>query len=148
MFVSLKGYFSFPYLLWLWFLHTLIYRISSPISRDHKNERPSNRLVLCEKESRTIDYKPRAKFYIVTSHLSERTSWKNNGKWLTEHWTQKLMNQNKRKEERNLWSLRINIKFAIVLVFESQTLGYKLNPVSCEKYPKRFCPLLKKSLGL
>ena len=38
----------------------------------------------------------------------------------------------------NLRSFRINIKFAIVLVFEPQTLSYKLNPVSLEKKSKTF----------
>ena len=42
----------------------------------------------------------------------------------------------------------INIKFAIVLVFESQTLSYKPNPISYEKSPKLLCLILKKLLGL
>ena len=38
----------------------------------------------------------------------------------------------------NLWSFCINISCKFVLVFESQTLGYKLNPVSCEKISQTF----------
>lgn len=34
------------------------------------------------------------------------------------------------------------------IVFESQTLGYKPNPVSHEKSPKRLCQIVKKSRGL
>ena len=44
-------------------------------------------------------------------------------------------------QSRNIRSFRINIKF--VLVFESQTLGYKPNPVSCEKIFKLLCQILK-----
>ena len=39
-------------------------------------------------------------------------------------------------QSRNLRSFRLNIKF--VLVFESQTLGYKPNPVSHEKISQTF----------
>ena len=49
-------------------------------------------------------------------------------------------------QSRNLRSFRINIKF--VLVFESQTLGYKPNPVSCEKISQTFVSNTEKSLGL
>ena len=38
----------------------------------------------------------------------------------------------------NLCSFCINITCKFVLVFESQTLGYKLNPVSCEKISQTF----------
>ena len=42
-------------------------------------------------------------------------------------------------QSRNLRSFRINIKF--VLVFDFQTLGYKPNPVSCEKISQTFVSL-------
>ena len=48
-------------------------------------------------------------------------------------------------QSQNLWSIGINI---IVLVFESQTLSYKPNPISYEKSPKLLCLILKKLLGL
>ena len=48
------------------------------ISQDPYIQSPSNRLMLPKKKkkSKTIDYKPRVKFLIVTGHLSERTSRK------------------------------------------------------------------------
>ena len=47
----------------------------------------------------------------------------------------------------NLHSFYINIEFAIV--FESQSLGYKLNPVSHEKnLPNFFVKYWKKMVGL
>ena len=49
-------------------------------------------------------------------------------------------------QSRNLRSFCINIKF--VLVFEFQTLGYKPNPVSCEKISQTFVSDTEKSLGL
>ena len=39
-------------------------------------------------------------------------------------------------QSQNLWSFCINGKF--VLFFESQTLSYKPNPVSCEKISQMF----------
>ena len=50
------------------------------------------------------------------------------------------------QQSRDLRSFHININF--VLVFESQTLGYKPNPFLVEKSPKRLCQILKTSLGL
>ena len=50
------------------------YKPTSAISRDPKSYRPSNRLVLSKRKRKTIGYKPRAKFLIVTGHLSERAS--------------------------------------------------------------------------
>ena len=61
------------------YIYICIYRISSPISRDPKSWRRSNRLVLSKRKSKTIGYKPRAKFLIITGHLSERTSRKKLG---------------------------------------------------------------------
>ena len=52
------------------------YKPISAISRDPEIQSPSNRLMLPKKISKTIGYKPRAKFLIVTGHLSERTSRK------------------------------------------------------------------------
>ena len=61
------------------YIYICIYRISSPISRVPKSWRRSNRLVLSKRKSKTIGYKPRAKFLIITGHLSERTSPKKLG---------------------------------------------------------------------
>ena len=61
------------------------YKPTSAISWDPKSYRPSNRLVLSKRKRKTIGYKPRAKFLIVTGHLSERASRKKIGKWLNEH---------------------------------------------------------------
>ena len=49
-------------------------------------------------------------------------------------------------QSRNVRSFRISIKF--VIVFESQTLGYEPNPVSCEKISQTFVSNTEKSLGL
>lgn len=55
------------------------YKLTLATSWDPKSLRPSNRLVLPKRKSKTITYKARAKFLIVTGHLSEETSRKKLG---------------------------------------------------------------------